>query len=267
MDKLKERVHSLLEPGEAGDWASNGVDLFLITLIVTNVVVSILETVPGFAAGRREALNLFEAASVAVFTVEYLLRVWSCTAAGRSPLVGRLRFMLRPMLLIDLAAILPFFLTVLGVDLRMARVVRLLRLARLAKLARYSKALRMLGRACWTRKEELGLALLLGGFALVISASLIYFAEHEAQPEKFSSIPSAFWWAVTTLTTVGYGDAYPVTLLGKIFGGIAQVIGVGLFAMPAGILAAAMLEQFGREAKAARPHTCPHCGKAIEPDA
>ncbi len=265
MGNLKQRVHTLLEPGEAGDWASSGVDMALIGLILANGFVSIMETLPGFPAAYRAPLATFEAVSVAIFTVEYVLRVWSCTSGGVSPVAGRLRFMLRPLLLVDLMAILPFFLVFLGLDLRMARIVRMLRLVRMAKLARYSVALRLLGRATWRRKEELALALLLGSFALVLSASLIYFSEHEAQPEVFPSIPSAFWWAVTTLTTVGYGDAYPITLVGKIFGGIAQVLGVGLFAMPTAILAASFMEQFNRKQSTEGPHTCPHCGGAIDP--
>ncbi len=105
------------------------------------------------------------------------------------------------------------------------------------------------------------MASLLGLFALVLSATLMYFAEHGTQPEKFSSIPASLWWAVTTLTTVGYGDAFPVTLLGKVFGGLSQVIGVGLFALPAGIMASAFLEEMERN-KAA-PAVCPHCGREI----
>jgi voltage-gated potassium channel len=264
MSRLKRRIYTLLEPGETGDWASKATDLFLIALILANAFVSIAVTMPGVWSAYRAGLFWFEAVSVGIFTMEYLLRVWSCTAGGASPLVGRLRFMLRPLLLIDLIAILPFFLYFLGLDLRMARVVRIVRFVRIAKLGRYSTALRMLGQAVWERKEELALALLLGAFALVLSASLIYFAENEAQPEVFPSIPSAFWWAITTLTTVGYGDAYPVTVAGKIFGGLAQVIGVGLFAMPTGILAASFMEQFESRKAAEPPRTCPHCGRPLE---
>lgn len=260
MERLKRQIHRLLEPADAGDWSSRSVDLLLIGLILTNCLVAVLETLPA-ARAYAGLLKWFEVVSVAIFTVEYVLRLWSCTAAGITPLRGRLRYALHPLLLIDLVAILPFYLTFLGLDLRIARVFRLLRFFRIAKLGRYSRALQMLGRAVLSRKEQLVMASLLGVFALVLSATLMYYAEHGTQPEKFSSIPASLWWAVTTLTTVGYGDAFPVTLLGKVFGGLSQVIGVGLFALPAGIMASAFLEEMERN-KAA-PAVCPHCGKEI----
>ncbi len=144
----------------------------------------------------------------------------------------------------------------------MVRIARILRFIRIAKLGRYSRAVRMLGRAVVSAKEELLMALLLGAFALVISATLIFYAEHDAQPEKFSSIPASFWWGITTLTTVGYGDAFPITTLGKFFGGISQLIGVGLFALPTGILASAFMAEMGNRDQ--EPKLCPHCGGALQ---
>lgn len=263
MPSIKHTVHRLLEPAESGDWPSKSVDLFLIGLILTNCTVAVLETLP--AAGRFSGeLAWFETVSVGIFTVEYLLRLWSCTAVGWGPFRGRLKYALRPMMLIDLLAILPFYLVFLGLDLRAARIFRLLRFFRIAKLSRYSRAMRMLGRAMVSRKEHLVMAFLLGAFALVVSATLMYYAEHAAQPEVFSSIPASFWWAVTTLTTVGYGDAYPVTLLGKVIGGFSQVLGVGLLALPMGILASAFLEVRGEEGEEAMTTVCPHCGEEID---
>lgn len=273
MSDPRKRVYSLLEPGETGDRASRAVDAFLIALILVNGAISILETVPGIFTPYRTPLFWFEAGSVAVFTVEYALRLWSCTATGRSPIWGRLRYALHPMLLIDLVAILPFFLYFLGLDLRVARVLRLTRFFRIAKLGRYSRALRLLAAAVSARKEELLISLMMGFFALVFSATLIYYAEHDLQPEVFSSIPASFWWAVTTLTTVGYGDAVPMTLLGRIFGALVQIIGVGFLALPTGLMASAFLEQMQARkaaagegdagARADPPRNCPHCGKAI----
>lgn len=263
MSTIKHHVHRLLEPAESGDLSSKSVDLFLICLVLANCTMAVLETLPGARRFARE-LFWFEAASVAIFTVEYALRIWSCTSAGRSPLRGRLRHALHPLMLIDLIAILPFYLVFLGLDLRAARVFRLLRFFRIAKLGRYSRALRTLGRAMASRREHLVMAFLLGAFALVVSATLMYYAEHGTQPKIFSSIPASFWWAVTTLTTVGYGDAYPVTLLGKLFGGLSQVIGVGLVALPMGILASAFMEMPGRGETAEPTGVCPHCGKPID---
>ncbi len=266
MTEIKMRVYALLEPGETGEWASKSVDLALILLILANVATAIAETIPAFHDRYGGGLFWFEAISIGIFTVEYLLRLWSCTATGVGPVWGRLRFMTRAMPLIDLMAILPFFLQFLGLglDLRMARIVRIARLVRIAKLARYSSALQLLGRGFWNRKEELSMTLLLGGFALVLAATFIYYAENGSQPEVFSSIPAAFWWAITTLTTVGYGDAYPVTVMGKVFGGIFQVMGVLLLALPTGILASSFLEQMESAKAAASPRACPHCGEVIE---
>lgn len=261
MHRLKYHVNRLLEPAESGDLSSKSVDLFLISLVLVNCLMAVLETLPAAERFARE-LGWFEAGSVGIFTVEYLLRLWSCTAGGRSPIRGRLRHALHPLLLIDLIAIMPFYLVFLGVDLRTARIFRLLRFFRIVKLSRYSRAMRTLGRAMSGRREHLIMAFLLGAFALVVSATLMYYAEHEKQPEVFSSIPASFWWAVTTLTTVGYGDAYPVTLLGKFIGGFSQVLGVGLVALPMGILASAFLEVPGK--REARAQVCPHCGKEID---
>jgi len=265
MKRLQRRVHTLLEPGEAGDAASRAVDLAIIALVLANALAAALETVPGFAARHATALWRFEVVSIAVFTAEYVARVWSCTAGtGVSPVRGRLRHMLTPLLLIDLAAILPFYLGALGLDLRVARLARLARFIRLAKLGRYSTAARMLGEGIRSRKEELLLTAVVAAAGIVVAATLMYYAEHAAQPESFPSIPAALWWAVTTLTTVGYGDTFPVTLAGRLIGGFVQVLGVGLVALPAGILAGAFQEQVQARRAAAAPRTCPHCGRVIE---
>lgn len=268
MTDLKRTVYHLLDPHDEGGPADRVVDTSMIVLILANGVIAIVETVPGVDDAYRVPLFWFEAISVAVFSVEYVLRLWCCTVTGCTPVWGRLRYALRPMLLVDLVAILPFFLYFLGMDLRMARLLRMTRFFRIAKLGRYSSALRLLAAAVAARKEELLITLLLGLFALVFSATLIYYAESERQPEIFTSIPASFWWAVTTLTTVGYGDAYPVTLLGKMVGGLVQVIGIALFALPTGLLASAFLDQIQtrRAAKetAPSPAVCPHCGKDLE---
>jgi voltage-gated potassium channel len=268
MSDLKHTVYRLLEPAKRGDLASRTVDGFIVGLILVNVTISLMETVPELDVAYNKWFRWLEVASVGIFTVEYILRLWSCTAGGRTPLWGRLRYALHPLLLVDLVAILPFFLYFLGLDLRMARMLRLTRLFRIAKLVRYSSALRFMGAAVSARKEELLLTLMLGLFALTFSATVIYYAESARQPEVFSSIPASFWWAVTTLTAVGYGDTYPLTLFGKIAGGIVQVIGIIIFALPAGLLASAFMEQvqirnavrLSHHAALEAPTACPRCG-------
>lgn len=158
-------------------------------------------------------------------------------------------------------SILPLYLPFTGLDLRFLRVVRMMRVFRLAKVGRYSESIRMLKTVAAARKEQLLCTLVLLVVLLVMAASMMYFAENPAQPETFSSIPAAMWWAVATLTTVGYGDVYPVTVLGKVMASVIAVLGVGMFALPTGILGAGFVEKLDRRRK---PTKCPHCGETIE---
>ena len=200
---------------------------------------------------------------MAVFTVEYLLRVWSATADPRyaHPVTGRLRFMLTPGALVDLVAIVPAYLPT-ALDLRFARIVRLGRMMRILKIGRYSRPIRTFGRVFHARRDDLALVGALLLVLLVLSSSAMYFLENRAQPEAFSSIPASMWWAVSTLTTVGYGDIYPVTPLGKVVGSFLALFGIGFFALPAGILAGAFAREL-RQQKTEDATACPHCGKAI----
>lgn len=261
--KLKRRVHEILEPAGAGDRESRAFDVFMLTLIVLNIVALTLESDRAIYVQARAFFDAFETISVGVFTIEYLLRIWSCPANPRyaSPVTGRLRFALTPLALFDLLAILPFYLPLLGVDLRVMRVLRFLRLFRIAKLVRYSRALQVFGRVFHSKREELMLTLVFIAILMLISSSLMYFAEREAQPDKFSSIPAAMWWAVATLTTVGYGDVYPVTALGRCVAAIIAVLGIGLFALPAGVLGAAFLDELQQKREGTT--CCPHCGKEL----
>lgn len=272
--RLRREIYDLMnpssEPADAG--RLNRVDLALQLLIVANVLVVMLETVGGFRERFGPALLAFEWVSVAIFTVEYLLRLWCCTLDPRfaHPVTGRLRFALRPMSIVDLLAILPAYLPLLGVDLRFVRALRLMRLARVFKLARYSDAIAVLAGVLKRRRDELAVMVLVLAILLVLSSGLIYYAEHEAQPDKFSSIPAALWWSVITLTTIGYGDIYPVTPIGKVIGGIIAVAGIGIVALPTAIIAGAFAEELRtRRADEPKPAAanapcCPHCGKAIE---
>jgi len=259
---LKKRVHEILDPPGAAGAASRAFNIFIVTLISLNIVALVLETVrsaydwcPGF-------FHAFEVVSILIFTAEYLLRLWSCTAAPRysSPIIGRLRFAVSPLALIDLLAVLPFYLPLMGVDLRFVRAVRLFRLFRIAKLGRYSRALRTLGKVFVAKKEELGITLFALLILLLISSCLMYLAEHEAQPEAFSSIPAAMWWSVTTLTTVGYGDICPVTAEGKALAAAVAILGIGVFALPTGIIGAGFVEEMQDRKNRPPVKTCPHCG-------
>jgi voltage-gated potassium channel len=262
--QLKKRVYEILDVAKPGDWASKLFDIFMVSLIALNVVSIILETVQSVSTKIPRLFAGFEIFSVIVFSIEYVLRIWSSTEnpSYAAPIRGRFRFALRPLIIFDLLAVLPFYLPFLGLDLRFFRSLRLFRLFRIAKLARYSQVLRTFGRVFSAKREELLMIVFLLVLLLILASSLMYFAEHDAQPETFSSIPHAMWWSIITLTTVGYGDVYPITGLGKILAAFIALLGIGMFALPTGILGAAFVEEM--KSKKETSKFCPHCGKEIE---
>jgi voltage-gated potassium channel len=238
------RVAQLLETGRPDDPASRLIDWFLTLLISFNLMAVILESVPELAARYHTSFWLFEIVSVAIFTLEYILRIWTYPelpgTADKRPLLGRLRYMKSPFALIDLAAILPSLLVLfINLDLRFLRIVRLLRLF---KFSRYSSTIQALMDALRAEASTLAAAFFLLFILFVLASSGIYLIEQRAQPEDFGSIPAAMWWAMATLTTVGYGDVIPITPWGKFFGGCITIIGVGMVALPAGIIASGFSE-------------------------
>ena len=262
MSAFQRRAHEILEVAPAGDRVSRAFDYFVIGLILLNAVALILGTVKSVYAAAPQLFYYLETVSVSIFVVEYLLRIWACTAEPKysHPIYGRPRFALSPLLLIDLLAIAPFFMPFLGLDLRFLRAVRLL--ARAARLGRYFSGIRTLGQVVQSKGYELLTVVLVLAVMLLLASSLMYFAEHEAQPEDFASIPEAMWWSIITLTTVGYGDVSPVTPMGKVMAGVIAVMGIGMFALPAGILGSGFLEEIQRRNRPAQ--VCPHCGREIE---
>lgn len=242
---LRRRTCELLEHTHREDFATRAVDVGLILLIFANGVAVVLESVPGIERDHRMFFVRFELFSIVVFTVEYMLRLWSIVELDnpkyKHPLWGRLRYAASPLALVDLLAILPFYLSfLLTVDLR---VLRVLRLVRVFKLTRYSAGMTLLLAALRQELSAIGAALFVLLLLLVIASSLAYLAEHEAQPQSFGTIPHAMWWAIVTLTTVGYGDVVPITPWGKVVGGLIGVIGIGMVALPAGLLASGFSEQ------------------------
>ena len=242
---LRRRVCELLEPARRGDQAAQALDLFLILLITGNVAAVVLESIPEIGQAYPAWFRGFEAFSIAVFTVEYVLRVWSAIEQTypryKHPLWGRLRYVASPMAVIDLLAVLPFYLSFLvAIDLR---VLRVLRLVRMFKLTRYSPAMNLLLAALREEAQAIAAALFVLLLLFVLASSLAYLAEHEAQPATFGTIPQAMWWAIVTLTTVGYGDVVPITPWGKVVGGLVGIIGIGMVALPAGLLASGFSDQ------------------------
>ena len=214
-------------------------DRFMIALILLNILAIMLETVASINASYENIFYYFELFSVSIFTIEYMLRVWSCTEDKdndySNPITGRIKYIMSPMAIIDLLAFLPFYLTMFfAIDLRILRILRMLRLL---KLTRYSEALSVVWAVLTRQRRALTAAFFIMLVALLFTSSIIYLFEHEVQPEKFSSIPESMWWALATLTTVGYGDVTPITNGGKLFAGMTMILAIGLAALPIGVIA------------------------------
>ena len=264
--QVKKKVHVLLHPELGNTKWDRILNAFLIILIILNIAAVMLETVPVVHEPNKVFFHYFDLVSVIIFTIEYVLRVWSCNHDPRYShrLHGRLRYMVSTDALIDLLAILPFYVHVfVGFDLRVLRIFRLLRFLRLFRLTAYMKSARMVKNVFKTRANELKLSLVLILFFIIIASCLLYFAEHSAQPNVFSSIPATTWWAVVTATSVGYGDMVPVTVMGKTMTGILSLSGLAVFALPAGIITAGFLEEI-RKIKNPKLHVCPHCGQPLD---
>jgi len=262
--KVKNRIDEILNGVSTEDVPARIFQVFIITLIFLNVFAVILETVEGISSRCAVAFKAFDAFSVFVFTVEYLLRLWTCTIDKRfhSPIKGRLRFAATPFALVDLMAILPFYVPMfLPLDLRVMRALRLFRLLRILKMGRYSESLRMLGNVLREEKEALLVTVFGVSILLVVASSLMYFIENAAQPKSFSSIPAALWWGVATVTTVGYGDMYPITPLGRFLGAIIALLGIGAIAIPAGIVTTGFTKEIQK--RHGKKSKCPHCGNDI----
>jgi len=223
----------------------------IVTIIILlAVAITVLETEPLIRSRNTEFFRIAEIIFGFLFTIEYGLRLW---AAGENDkykgFIGRIKFILSIESLIDLFAILPFLITFGFENTFLFRLFRLLRLFALAKLGRYSSALRNIYRALHARRYELLMSLLAGFIVMLLAAAALYFTEGRSNAENFGSIPRALWWGVATLTKVGYGGAYPATVLGKLFAAVFAIAGVAVIAMPTGILAAAFSDAFQQERK------------------
>lgn len=222
----------------------------IVALICASVIAVILESVDSIAAQYSSQFYWFEVCTISVFTIEYFCRIWSSVESqehignSESAFVIRLRFIFSFHAIIDLLAILPFYLLTFGLfsglDMRVLRAVRLLRVL---KLARYSSALNMLFSTIAENGRSLAASFLILLTIMLLAASGMYYFERDAQPVDFGSIPAAMWWAFATLTTVGYGDVTPITVGGKVFGAFITVVGVGMVALPTGIIASGFAQQ------------------------
>lgn len=276
--KIKLRTYEILEVARPNDVASRVVDISLMTLILINVSLIIADTfeLPVLAV---KIGNTIEIVSVAIFSVEYLLRIWSADLKYPSlpPALARLRFMVTFTAIIDLVSLLPSYISVISANFMVLRMLRVLRLLRAFKLNRYTHALRDIADVFKKKASQLISSMLVVAFLMLISAVLMYDAEHEAQPEVFENAFSGLWWAIVTVTTVGYGDVHPITVIGRVMGSIIAILGIALIAVPTGIITAGFSEQIthkNAEKEAAEKANakesedekkfCPYCGHKLD---
>lgn len=269
---LRKNVFKVIQPDSTGYWPSQLFDWTVTTLILLSVS-SVFVVTLDLSADVRDLLRGFEAVVSVVFTLEYALRIWTAPelCPDRSPWAARARYVVSGMALIDLLAILPFWIPMIlpGSMLGM-RAFRLVRLLRIFKLNRYFDALAMVGCVVRDKRRELVGSIFFVAILMLVSSLLVYAVEHDAQPEAFRNAFSGLWWAVATLTTVGYGDIYPITAVGRILGAVIALLGIGMVAIPTSILSSGFLEYMAKKRNTAKsadedqpPRLCPHCGKPI----
>lgn len=237
----------MLEHGSDGPKIDRLLSGFIVMLIILNVIAIILESYQPISEKYQNEFSLFNTFSVVIFTLEYVARIWvsieSPTLNKATPIKSRIKYILSPVPLIDFLAIAPFYLSfIFAIDLRYLRMLRLL------KLTHYFKGLRLFIDVLRNELPSIGAAVIIMSVLVILSASVMYGVEHDAQPDVFDSIPSAIWWSVVTMTTVGYGDVTPVTFLGKFISIFIMLLGVGIVALPAAMLAA----KFGDELRTKR---------------
>jgi voltage-gated potassium channel len=254
-------VYELLHTVEIETRLEHFTRIFIAVLIVLSILSVILESEPELEMGYADWFYGFELFTVICFSMEFGLRVWSCVELPEyQRSFGRLRYVLSPMALIDLLAVLPFYLPALiTVDLRFLRGLRLIRLVRVLKLGHYSHSMHTIVRVVKKKRHEMAVSVFIVGILLIFASTIMYYLEHDAQPNAFRSIPAALWWGVATLTTIGYGDIYPVTVLGKVLSAFISILGIGVFALPSGIFVSGFVEEMQH-----KHQKCPHCGEQLD---
>jgi voltage-gated potassium channel len=254
LNSLRSKAYRQLEPAAWPRTGLSPVNLALVILIIVAVLEAVLDTEPMISGGREEMFADLEFAIGIIFLVEYAARLWVAVENPRfkGSRFPRLRYALTPIAIIDFLAVVPALFAFGGAPSLVLRFFRILRILRLAKLGRMSRAWEHIREAFYDKRHEFGLVLVLLLLTVLISGSLMYFAEGDAQPDKFGSIPRALWWAIITMTTIGYGDTYPITALGRLLGGVIAIAGVMMIALPTGIFASSFTEAMERQRQKAR---------------
>jgi len=245
-DRAKTRVHEILEGEPSHDRAAFVIQAFLAIVILTNTAAVVLFTLPELQIQVRNQLFSLITICISIFTVEYVLRLWSCThnPSLKGMVMDRLRYATQFYMVIDFISIIPIiFPYIFPLDYAELHIIRLLSVFKLVRYVRNSEAFRLLRRVISKKREIISILVIFLVFEILFSATIMYLVENAAQPDKFSSIPASMWWAVMTVTTVGYGDIYPITPLGQTIAGLVTIGGILLLALPSAILAAGFIEE------------------------
>lgn len=247
---IKKRVFEIISKAEDGDRASKIFDWSIMILIALSIISIILESFANIYEKYHSVFQVFEVITVVVFTIEYLLRIWTADLLFPEAKHPHLKYIFSFMAIIDLLAILPFYVPFISADLRFLRMMRLFRLFRLLrvfKLGRYFEALQIIVKVIRTSGPQLIMSVVICFFVMLFSAIIMYTVENPVQPEQFPNVISSLWWAICTLTTVGYGDVYPITHVGRFFASLISLVGIGIIAIPTGIIAAGFNQVITRE--------------------
>lgn len=266
---MKSKIYNILE--KEGSRANYIFEYLIVTLIILNVISIGIETIRDLNPAVLLILRIFEIVSIIIFSVEFILRIYiaDLTHPASSRFASVMRFMFSFFGLIDLAAILPFYVPfIIRADMRFLRILRLIRFFRIFKLSRYNNTLHLIWDVIREKKSEFLMTFFISILLLVVSAFVMYYVEGPFQPGKFQNIFSALWWAVGTLTPLGYGGFEPVSTTGKVISALVAIIGIGLIALPTGILSAGFTEKIskgknGKEKNVTPGKVCPYCGKEI----
>ncbi|MBO7440063.1 MAG: ion transporter [Bacteroidales bacterium] len=289
--QFERSLYHLVDEKNESNKLSKGFNYFLMALIILSVGEMALETDDNIFLPYREYFNIFDFFTVMVFSVEYAIRIMTAHLdpenRGKTRWQSIRSYVFSFAGLVDLISILPFYLTFTNIDLRVLRMIRLLRFFRVFKITRYNDSMKLVVDVIKDKSSEIGVIMGLIIIIMIISSFIMFYAEHEAQPEQFPNVLGCLWWAVVTMTTIGYGDVYPVTMVGKIVGSTMALLGIGLVAMPTGIISAGFLEKVNerKEKKLAenkksdgkteedeqgaasdddKKHFCPYCGHRLD---
>ena len=262
-NSIKQTILKIINADDNNYLPSQLFDTTIIVLIIISIISIILSTFQNIPTYITKITTVFEYISIIIFTIEYALRIWTSDLIyDLGPVKSRIKFAFTFMAIIDLLSILPFYISFVHIDLRLLRALRLFRMLRIFKLNRYTTALNSVVLVLNKKKDQLISSMFVVTILMIISSILIYYCEHSVQPDVFDNAFSGLWWAVATLTTVGYGDIYPITVIGKILSAFLAILGIGLVAVPTGIISAGFSEEL--EDKNDEKMFCPYCGKKLQ---